>query len=158
MKNNNKDDVVFNLDRIKEIYLDMCSANIEEVRISIEGINFRIKRFGEKKDTNEIIKNIPNISRVNILESKEAKQEEKIAAEEIVSPINGIFYRSPSPGAPPYVNEGDIVAAGSVLCVIEAMKVMNEIKAEKKCKIVKILCENGSNVSIGTKLFIVEPV
>jgi acetyl-CoA carboxylase biotin carboxyl carrier protein len=158
MKNESKNDnVSFSIEKIKEIYSTMCNANIEEIKISIGGVNFRVKRFSKKNDVGEMRNFVPQT--INIFERQESiKKEETIVVEEIVSPVNGVFYRSPSPGAPPYVNEGDIVSPGTVLCLIEAMKVMNEIKAEKKCKIIKILCENGSSVSIGTKLFLVEPI
>jgi len=74
----------------------------------------------------------------------------------VVSPINGVFYRSPSPSSPPFVNAGDVVSAGATLCIVEAMKVMNEIKAERRCKVLSILPENGDPVTSGTTLFLVE--
>jgi acetyl-CoA carboxylase biotin carboxyl carrier protein len=77
--------------------------------------------------------------------------------EVIPSPIVGIFYASPSPDRPPFVGVGDEVAEDSVVCIIEAMKVMNEIKAEIAGKILKILIENGQPVEYGQPLFLVEP-
>ena len=75
----------------------------------------------------------------------------------ITSPIVGTFYEAPSPGSPPFVKPGDTVEAGQVLCIIEAMKLMNEIEAEFPGKIVKILVENGQPVEFGEPLFVVEP-
>lgn len=75
----------------------------------------------------------------------------------IATPITGIFYRSSSPQSVPFVKEGEIVNAGSNLCIIEAMKVMNEIKSDVRCKIIKILVENGKSVTKGQSLFQVEP-
>ncbi len=72
---------------------------------------------------------------------------------EIRSPIVGTFYRTPSPESPAYVNPGDRVRADSVVCIIEAMKVMNEIKAEISGEIVEILVENGEAVEFDQPLF-----
>jgi len=71
----------------------------------------------------------------------------------IASPMAGTFYRSPSPSAPQYVKIGDEVKAGQPICIVEAMKLMNEIKADKAGKIVHILVENGKSVEKGTPLF-----
>ncbi len=86
----------------------------------------------------------------------EAAAEEGL--ETIVSPIVGTFYRAPSPDSDPYVEVGSEVAKGQVLCIIEAMKLMNEIEAEFKCRIVKILKENAQPVEFGDPLFLVEPL
>ena len=73
--------------------------------------------------------------------------------EEIRSPIVGTFYRSSSPETPPYVNVGDRVKPDSVVCIIEAMKVMNEIKAERAGEVVEVLVENGEAVEFDQPLF-----
>jgi acetyl-CoA carboxylase biotin carboxyl carrier protein len=74
----------------------------------------------------------------------------------IVSPFVGTFYRAPSPTAEPYSREGKVVKRGDVLCIIEAMKLMNEIEAEFAGKIVSILVENGQPVEFGEPLFVIE--
>lgn len=76
--------------------------------------------------------------------------------EEFRSPMVGTFYRSPSPEADPYIKGGDTVQKGQVLCIIEAMKLMNEVEAEFPCKIIKILVENGQPVEYNQPLFLVE--
>lgn len=76
---------------------------------------------------------------------------------EIKSPIVGTFYRSPSPDAPPYVDAGSKVKPGSVLCIVEAMKLMNEIESDVAGTIVKVNVENGKPVEYGQVLFLVEP-
>lgn len=76
----------------------------------------------------------------------------------VESPIVGTFYRSPSPEAPPYVDVGNTVEKGQVLCIVEAMKVMNEIESEVRGKIVSILAENAQPVEYGEPLFQVEPL
>lgn len=75
---------------------------------------------------------------------------------EIKSPMVGTFYRSPAPDAEPYVNTGDTISKGHVLCIIEAMKLMNEIEAEFACRIVEIFVENGQPVEYNQPLFRVE--
>lgn len=75
----------------------------------------------------------------------------------VTSPIVGTFYRSPSPDADPYVEEGDFVKKGQVLCIVEAMKLMNEIESETDGRIVKILAESTKPVEYGQALFLVDP-
>jgi acetyl-CoA carboxylase biotin carboxyl carrier protein len=77
---------------------------------------------------------------------------------EIKSPIVGTFYRAPAPDADPYVQVGDTVSAGNVLCIVEAMKLMNEIESDISGKIVKILVENASPVEYNQPLFLIETV
>ena len=72
------------------------------------------------------------------------------------SSMMGIFYRAPTPSSPPFVKEGDAVKAGQVLCMIEAMKVFNELKAEFPCTVLKVLLENGKPVRSGQDLFLVQ--
>lgn len=74
----------------------------------------------------------------------------------VKSPLVGTFYRSPSPGAPPFVEVGDNVAKGQVLCIIEALKVMNEIESEVSGRVVKILVENGETVEYNQPLFLID--
>ena len=79
-------------------------------------------------------------------------------SQSITSPIVGTMYRSPSPDAPPYVEIGQIVEKGQVLCIVEAMKLMNEIEAEYRCRITKICKENAQPVEYGEPLFLVDPL
>ena len=76
---------------------------------------------------------------------------------EIASPMVGTFYRSPSPEASAYANVGDEVTEDSVVCIIEAMKVMNEIKAEARGVITKVLVEDGTPVQYGQPLYLINP-
>ncbi|MBI2606561.1 MAG: acetyl-CoA carboxylase biotin carboxyl carrier protein [Deltaproteobacteria bacterium] len=84
------------------------------------------------------------------------KDEDRYA--NVLSPFVGTFYRSPSPEAEPYVKEGQMVKKGDVLCIIEAMKLMNEIESETSGKIVSVLAENGQPVEYGEALFLIDPV
>jgi acetyl-CoA carboxylase biotin carboxyl carrier protein len=75
----------------------------------------------------------------------------------VTAPLAGVFYRAPSPQANPYVNAGDTINPGQLLCIIEAMKIMNEIRSELGGRVKKILVENGKVVKAGQELFLVEP-
>ena len=76
----------------------------------------------------------------------------------VTSPIVGTFYRSPSPDADAYVEENDIVSKGQVLCIVEAMKLMNEIESEADGRLVKALVESGASVEYGQPLFLIDPI
>jgi acetyl-CoA carboxylase biotin carboxyl carrier protein len=76
----------------------------------------------------------------------------------VEAPMVGTFYHAPSPDAPPYVNEGDPIKEGQILCIIEAMKLMNELESRVTGRVVKILVENGQPVEYGQPLFLVEPL
>ncbi len=74
----------------------------------------------------------------------------------VASPLAGVFYRAPGPNTPAFVKEGDKVAFGDVLCIVEAMKVMNEIRADRPGVVRRILAENGKPVSAGQDLFLLD--
>lgn len=84
------------------------------------------------------------------------KAEAEVTYKQILSPMSGTFYRSPSPSSPPFVNAGDNVTTGQTVCIIEAMKMMNEIKSDFDGKAIKILIENGEPVEKGAALFYIE--
>ena len=79
-----------------------------------------------------------------------------ISGDTIDSPMVGTFYASPSPESPAFVKEGDTVKKGQTLCILEAMKIMNEVEAEFDCKIIKILAEDGKPVEYDMPIFAVE--
>ncbi|NLC70706.1 MAG: acetyl-CoA carboxylase biotin carboxyl carrier protein [Desulfuromonadaceae bacterium] len=89
-------------------------------------------------------------------ETAVAKEEAGEKLEEIKSPIVGTFYRAPSPDSEPYVEVGSVVEKGQILCIVEAMKLMNEIEADFKCRIKEVLKENSQPVEYGEVLFLVE--
>ena len=78
------------------------------------------------------------------------------AGHAVKSPMVGTFYRSASPGAKPFIEIGSVVREGETICIIEAMKILNEIEADKAGTITKILCENGQAVEYGQSLFMIE--
>ena len=79
-----------------------------------------------------------------------------IAAKLIKSPMVGTFYRTPSPGAKSFVDIGSAIKEGEPICIIEAMKIMNEIEADKSGMVTRILCQNGQAVEFGQPLFVIE--
>ena len=88
-----------------------------------------------------------------IVQKVEAKPECEVEGDLITSPMVGTFYQAPSPDSPPYVKVGDKVKKGQTLCIIEAMKIMNELEAEYDCEILEILVEDGQPVEFDTPLF-----
>jgi acetyl-CoA carboxylase biotin carboxyl carrier protein len=94
---------------------------------------------------------------VSLSKSEDKKSaDENTGMHEIKSPIVGTFYRAPAPDADSYIQVGDMVSTGSVLCIVEAMKLMNEIESDVSGKIVKILVENGKPVEYNQPLFLVQ--
>jgi len=87
----------------------------------------------------------------------EAPKEDTSKYVEVKAPIVGTFYRAPSPDAEPFVKEGDTVKKGQVLCIIEAMKLMNEIESEVSGVVRKIMVSNGEPIEYGQVLFLIEP-
>ncbi len=86
----------------------------------------------------------------------EAAVEPEISGDQVTSPMVGTFYRSSSPGAKPFVEVGQSVSAGETICIIEAMKLLNQIEADKDGTIKAILVENGQPVEYGQPIFIIE--
>ena len=88
----------------------------------------------------------------------DVEEDETDGLHTVPSPMVGMFYRASNPESPPFVEEGDIVNPGQTLCIIEAMKIMNEIEADVKGRVVRILVENSNPVEYNTPLFLLEPL
>jgi len=134
----------------------MESSNLTEFEIEEKDLKLRIKRGGENPPA-LIAAPAAATQIVSAPAAATISTEEKVVEEEgvtiVKSPMVGTFYRAPSPDNPPFVEAGQKAAKGSVLCIIEAMKVMNEIKAESSGLVIEILVENGENVEYGQPLF-----
>lgn len=102
--------------------------------------------------------NAENLNKVDVRVETPAKVEDTSSLLAIKSPMIGTFYRSPSPDKPLFVNVGDEVKVGQVVCIIEAMKLFNEIESEVSGRVVKVLAENASPIEYDQPLFLVEPV
>jgi acetyl-CoA carboxylase biotin carboxyl carrier protein len=142
------------LKQIKGIISLMESSNLTEFEIEEKDLKLRIRRGNENAPA---VTASPTAPVVAVAPAAPASQEEAIVEETGVtiakSPMVGTFYRAPSPDNPPFIEAGKKTAKGAVLCIIEAMKVMNEIKAECSGTIIEILVENGENVEYGQPLF-----
>jgi len=151
------------LDNLKDLIELVKGSEISELEVEKDGLRVKIKK--PASSTSSISRRIERTVSA-ILPSITSKQESAPSIPEevegrfhmIYSPIVGTFYRSPSPGAEPYVNVGDIVKKGQILCIIEAMKLMNEIEAEIDGKVVDIMVEDAQPVEYGEPLFKIEPL
>jgi acetyl-CoA carboxylase biotin carboxyl carrier protein len=144
-----------NKKKIEEMIDLMEKHGLTEINIEEEGIRIHLKKgsSGYEEIRDGVISKpvrLPKEEKVGT--TKEAKN-----LIEIKSPMVGTFYRAPGPDTPPFIEIGDTIKEGDVLCIIEAMKLMNEIKSEVKGKVSDILVENGEPVEFGQVLFLVEP-
>ena len=133
--------------------------NLNEVVIESEGAKVTLKK--EIPVVMETVAAVPRAAAVQNIEVPVMEEAAEAAAETeemetINSPMVGTFYKSSAPGNPAFIAEGQTVSAGDTLCIIEAMKLMNEVKSHKNCTIVKILVEDGQLVKKGDKLFSVK--
>ncbi len=139
----------------------MKRASLTEFEIEEEGLKLRICRSDENKGNGAQIAPgytampayAPAPAAVPAPAPAEKPEEEEKGIVIIKSPMVGTFYRAPSPDSPAFVKEGDVVNNDSPVCIIEAMKVMNEIPAELSGEIKQILVENGDSVEYGQPLF-----
>ena len=161
--------------RIKEIQSlikFVAKSGASEVSLEMKDVKITIKTSTDKAPVliQNPVSQTQQLSDINVVSQPIQVQSEKsadiespaIADEElnlitVKSPIIGTFYRKPSPDKPVFVEVGDIVSEGSVLCVIEAMKLFNEIESEVTGKIVKILVDDSSPVEFDQPLFLVDP-
>ena len=148
-----------NIKEIKEMINLMNENNLMELEIEKEGMRIKLKRSGSGE-----VQTGPLIIEKEISRDKSAStppelmQPSLVKTVEIKAPMVGTFYRAPSPEAAPYVEIGQVIESGQVICIIEAMKLMNEIKSEIKGKITEILVENAEPVEFGQPLFLIEPL
>ena len=137
------------LKKILEAF-DKSSANILE----FENEEFRIYLDkSAKASVAPTTQPLPAPVQEPIVQKIEAKPECIEEGDLITSPMVGTFYQAPSPDSPPYVKVGDKVKKGQTLCIIEAMKIMNELEAEFDCEILEVLVEDGQPVEFDTPLF-----
>lgn len=156
------------LNYLKKLIKILDTSNIAEIEIEEEGTKIRLSKPKPKLAANlSPVHVTPSIQQP--VESFITKQFPDVKVEtaasgtsqnenlyEVKSPMVGTFYRAPSPDADAYVNVGSLVSPGAVLCIIEAMKLMNEIESEVSGKIVKILVENTQPVEYNQPLFLIE--
>lgn len=134
--------------------------NLTELELEREGVRIRVRHESAVRSvTASVQDSVPVVPQTNVHHqaSSGVPAEDTSGMMTITSPIVGTFYRSPSPDADPYVEEGDFVKRGQVLCIVEAMKLMNEIECETDGRIVKILAESTKPVEYGQALFLIDP-
>jgi acetyl-CoA carboxylase biotin carboxyl carrier protein len=145
---------------IKDMIILMNDNGLTELEVEKDGMRIKLK----KSSGGSFEKAIEFVPQTSAPQTQQEAKSAKEAAEkakntiDIKAPMVGTFYRSPSPEAAAYVNVGDTIGIGQVLCIIEAMKLMNEIKSEVRGKILEILVDNAEPVEFGQVIFVIEPV
>ena len=148
-----------NQDEIKELIEFLAEKDIAEFEMERGDVKLRIKRVHAVLSKAVAASSLAPVAAPDqpphpIPAAAPASAPEKEEGIDVIkSPIVGTFYEASSPGSPPFVKEGDRVAVGQVLCIVEAMKLMNEIESDASGQIVKILVSNGQPVEYGQPLF-----
>ncbi|MCZ0754672.1 acetyl-CoA carboxylase biotin carboxyl carrier protein [Anoxybacillus sp. J5B_2022] len=161
------------IQEIRELIRLIDQANIEEFLYEHEGTKVHMKKPNGNVPVEAVVKTVverapkvvvPEVTApqapVQEVKQEEPPKQEVVKADnlhKITSPMVGTFYAAPSPDAPPYVKVGDKVKTDTIVCIIEAMKLFNEIEAEINGEIVEILVQNGQLVEYGQPLFLVKP-
>jgi acetyl-CoA carboxylase biotin carboxyl carrier protein len=155
------------LQYLKKLVKLLEQSGVDELEIEEEGIKIRLSKNSHQAAAIPLMPNIPASTQaslpavtshpVPVTETNVPPPSEDKKYHEVRSPMVGTFYRSPAPDADPYVEVGQSVSSGTVLCIIEAMKLMNEIESDVAGKVAKILVENGQPVEYNQPLFLIEP-
>ncbi|MFD7523834.1 MULTISPECIES: acetyl-CoA carboxylase biotin carboxyl carrier protein [Paenibacillus] len=163
---------MFKLSEIKELMKLMDQTSLQELEIENEGARLSIRKPNKTESVvvtaapvqqtyaPAIAQAVPGSAPAHVAAEAPKADEQKESdstLHKIVSPMVGTFYQASSPGSAPFVSKGSNVNEKSVVCIVEAMKLMNEIEAEVKGEIVEILVENGQLVEYGQPLFLVKP-
>ena len=145
-------------DKLKEIIYILENSDVNEIEATFWGRRFRVVKSASLKVSSP---SAPAVTTSTAPSSKPEPSAEVVqptsSGENILSPMPGTFYSASSPDADPFVKEGDSISEGDTLCIIEAMKIMNEIEAEQNGTVTKILVENGKPVEYNQPLFVINP-
>ena len=149
-----------NVKEIKEMLNLMNENGLIELEIEKEGMRIRLKKTSSGADVynGPIVVERQAVTDAGSRQIVEPAKESSVKSVEVKSPMVGTFYRSPSPEAAPFVEVGQNIEPGQVICIIEAMKLMNEIKSEVRGKILEILVDNAEPVEFGQPVFLIEPL
>lgn len=153
------------LNLIRKLVRIVDTSGITDLEIEEDGIKIKVAKKNKNSQSTvmpqTVIQTEPALptspSATAEIEKAPAKVIPPENLHEIKSPIVGTFYRAPAPDADAYIQVGDSVSSGTVLCLVEAMKLMNEIECDISGKVVKILVENGQPVEYNQPLFLIEP-
>ncbi len=151
------------LEQIRELIRLLEESGVEEIEVSSWGRRVRVSKSGNSNYHGaaqqvvlpEAVQPAGEQASVEQKPAEAAKNGKQM--KEIKSPMVGTFYRAPAPGAPPFVEINSDVDVGQTVCIIEAMKLMNEIQSEARGRVARILVDNGQPVEYGQTLFLVEP-
>ena len=146
-------------DKVKEIIDILESSNVNEIEVTFWGRKVRVVKNASGIVANHSQPEVLKSTVVDSLKKEESvnkPEEDSSNGEKVLSPMPGVFYSAQSPDKPPFVNEGDRVVKGQVLCIIESMKIMNEIECEQNGIIKKILVKNSDPVEFNQPLFIID--
>jgi acetyl-CoA carboxylase biotin carboxyl carrier protein len=150
-----------NIKEIKEMINLMNENGLVELEVEKDDMRIRLKKTvnGIEGSNGGVVFQGQGISAQDKSHSAPALEEKNLVKTvEIKAPMVGTFYRAPTPEAPAYIEVGQVIEPGQVICIIEAMKLMNEIKSEIKGKILEILVDNAEPVEFGQSLFLIEPL
>ena len=149
------------IDDIRELLELFNASGVGELELEREGVRIRIRKAGQTPEYAVSAASSPNVPPQETAPAPAPSAPEPPAADSghtlVKSPIVGTYYDAPSPGAAPFVNVGDAVEPRQVLCIIESMKLMNEIEAEISGIVAAKLVENGRPVEYGEALFSIRP-
>ena len=146
-------------DKVKEVINILENSNVNEIEITFWGRKIRVVKNASSILSNSVSETPKNIIQNDKISNNMRHEEdiEKIdSGEKILSPMPGVFYSSQTPEKPPFVSEGDKIKVGQVLCIIESMKIMNEIESELEGTVKKVFVSNSDPVEFNQPLFIVE--
>ena len=137
---------------VKKLIQVIKEEDITGLAVEEKGVKYEVRR----EKGGRIVSPSPSVSAQAVGEPSPPARIEEEGLLAITSPMVGTFYRAPSPESSPFVEEGDEVEPGKAVCIIEAMKLFNEIEAEVKGRVAKILVENGQPVEYGQKLMLIK--
>ena len=146
---------VLTLEEVRPLIELMNAFGLTEIEVERSGVRIRLRRDPaqtSQAQTTSLSASTPSTGAIDVVEHAAS------GLHTIEAPMVGTFYRAAAPEGPPFVKEGDPVKEGQTLCIIEAMKLMNEIESKIAGRVVKILVENGQPVEYGQPLFLVEPL
>ncbi|MFH0855174.1 MAG: acetyl-CoA carboxylase biotin carboxyl carrier protein [Candidatus Omnitrophota bacterium] len=148
-----------NVKEIKEMVNLMNENDLLELEVEKDGMRIRLKKtqIGAEGFNGPIVVERQAAVNAGAKQAAEPAKEALAKTIEVRSPMVGTFYRAPSPEASPFVEVGQNIEPGQVICIIEAMKLMNEIKAEIRGKILEILIDNAEPLEFGQAIFLIEP-
>ncbi len=141
------------IDKLRALLAVLGEENVAEFEHESEGVRVRIVRGGYAAAMPAMMQAMPGAAPAAAPPAAAAVESTPSDVVDVTSPFVGTFYRSPSPDAPAFVDVGSVIRPGQTLCIIEAMKLMNEIEAEMSGTVVEIYAQNGKAVEFGQKLF-----